>query len=208
MTTILCISDTHNHDIKLPAADVVVHAGDLTMNGREHEIESALRWYESQPGKVKILVPGNHDFLFEKDPGVARELCERYGIRLLIDDWYVYKGLTFYGSPWQPRFFDWAFNLDRGPDLDEKWQRILPDTDVLITHGPPQGVLDMTTRGEEVGCADLANRICGLNGLKLHVFGHIHGQYGVKPQDGVLYVNASICNEQYRPVNPPVLVHL
>jgi Icc-related predicted phosphoesterase len=117
------------------------------------------------------------------------------------------EGLTVYGSPWQPEFGSWAFNLPRGHQLRNKWRLIPPNTDILVTHGPPKGILDMTPRGESVGCEDLRHRL-GAIAPKLHVFGHVHRGYGETAQADTHFVNASICDESYKPVNPPVVVEL
>jgi len=129
------------------------------------------------------------------------------------------EGLRFWGSPWQPWFMDWAFNLPRkGEKLRAKWNLIPMDTDVLITHGPPYGVLDevrprMTAWGpaEEgsghLGCEELAIRLAAVR-PRVHVFGHIHDGYGIHKQAGTTYVNASICTEEYRPTNPPIVIDL
>jgi Icc-related predicted phosphoesterase len=100
---------------------------------------------------------------------------------------------------------DWAFNLQRGPALREKWALIPEGTDVLITHGPPFGILDWTARGERVGCEDLLEAVRRVK-PRLHVFGHIHEGYGEHEQDGTRFVNASICTEAYQPTNAPIVV--
>jgi Icc-related predicted phosphoesterase len=105
-------------------------------------------------------------------------------------------GLKVWGSPWQPRFFDWAFNLDRGPDLAAKWALVPDDTDILITHGPPVGILDRTFRGTETGCADLLARVKVVK-PRLHLFGHIHEAAGVVETPDTLFVNASIGTERF-----------
>jgi len=89
----------------------------------------------------------------------------------------IIEGVKFYGSPWQPRFFDWAFNLDRGEEIKKKWDLIPMDTDVLITHGPPYGILDLTHEGEKVGCEELMKAVLRVQ-PKIHIFGHIHEAYG------------------------------
>ena len=116
-------------------------------------------------------------------------------------------GLRWYGSPWQPRFFDWAFNADRGAPLRQIWAQIPSGTDVLLTHGPPHGILDTTVRGQSVGCEELTLAIQRVR-PKLHVFGHIHECYGQLVRDGTHYVNASSCNLQYLPIHPPIVVDL
>jgi hypothetical protein len=125
----------------------------------------------------------------------------------LQDEAVEIEGLRIWGSPWQPEFLDWAFNLPRGAALREKWDRIPSGTDVLITHGPPQGVLDRVDEGRREGCADLLNAVARVR-PRLHLFGHIHEGYGCLERDGTTFVNASICDRAYRPVNPPVVVDL
>src|SRR5690606_11518487 len=136
------------------------------------------------PHKRKIFVAGNHDWLFEKDDDRARGLLDP-GISYLQDSSTEIDGLKIYGSPWQPRFFDWAFNLNRGREMAEKWAMIPDEIDILITHGRPHGILDLVPRqgwNENTGCEELRKRVeqlSHLGRLKLHVFGHIHCGYGV-----------------------------
>jgi len=116
--------------------------------------------------------------------------------------------LYVYGSPWQPEFNDWAFNLPRkGRELAARWAAIPSGLDVLITHGPPFGILDRTSTGEHAGC-ELLRAAVERARPRLHVFGHVHEGYGVVERDGTIYVNASICDLSYRPVNAPVVVDL
>ena len=96
---------------------------------------------------------------------------------------------------------------DRGNPITEVWNKIPDDTDILITHGPPMYVLDKTVRGEHVGCYDLASKVSRLD-LKLHVFGHIHLMHGTEHINGTTFVNASTCDEQYQPVNKPIVIDL
>ena len=118
-------------------------------------------------------------------------------------------GIRFYGSPFTPEFFEWAFMLPRGEALRAKWASIPDDVDVLITHGPPHGVLDATVRGEPAGCEALALRIQDI-APRLHLFGHIHEGYGQSDDaaTGTHFVNASICTFDYRPKNQPVVYDL
>jgi Icc-related predicted phosphoesterase len=122
------------------------------------------------------------------------------------------RPIKFYGSPWQPWFYDWAFNLPRlGTELQEKWNMIPEDTDVLITHGPPNGYGDLVNNWRQpnthVGCECLINRIGEINPL-VNVFGHIHEGYGVEYGKDTLFVNASICTAGYEPTNKPIIIDL
>lgn len=201
-TKIVIISDTHglHEGLSIPPGDILVHAGDCTREGALEEVEAFNAYLGTLPHPEKIVIAGNHDFLFEQRPEAARELMTN--CTYLMDEAVEVRGIKFYGSPWQPWFFDWAFNLPRGEALAAKWARIPADTGVLITHGPPAGVGDRTARGEGVGCADLDEAVRRVR-PRLHVFGHIHEAYGRWTRGGTTFINASTCNLAYEPVNPP-----
>ncbi len=211
MPRIVCLSDTHNchEQILVPDGDILIHAGDATIRGTIDEIILFNEWFANLPHRHKIFVAGNHDWLFETNNSYARTLLSDK-IIYLQDSAVEIENLKIYGSPWQPRFFDWAFNLMRGAELAEKWKLILNDTDVLITHGPPNGILDEVPRQyfvENTGCEELRKRVETIK-PKLHIFGHIHCGYGQAEEFGVKFVNASNCNESYQPTNPPVVIDL
>lgn len=208
---IVCLSDTHNcnEQIKVPEGDILIHAGDATITGTIPEITAFNQWFAGLPHKVKIFVAGNHDWLFETDNNYARSLLSK-DIIYLQDSFTKIEGLKFYGSPWQPRFYDWAFNLNRGKELAGKWNLIPDDTDILITHGPPFGILDEVPRRfwvENTGCEELRKRVEAIR-PELHIFGHIHCAYGVTEKFGVKFINASNCDEEYKPTQPPIVVDL
>lgn len=212
---IVCISDTHNcnEQVAVPDGDLLIHSGDATITGTPDEIKLFNRWFASLPHPLKIFVAGNHDMLFEQRPDEAQALLD-IGVFYLQDSAIELEGLKIYGSPWQPRFYDWAFNLMRGAELADKWKLIPDDVDVLVTHGPPNGILDLVPRqgwDENTGCEELRKRveeIAEFGRLKLHVFGHIHCGYGVQEELGVKFVNASICDEDYRPSNKPIVIDI
>jgi Icc-related predicted phosphoesterase len=215
MPRIVCISDTHNcnEEIEVPDGDILIHSGDATTIGSVEQLKAFNRWFAGLPHKCKIFVAGNHDWLFERNNDLARRLLDP-SISYLQDSSIEIDGLKIYGSPWQPRFFDWAFNLNRGPEMAEKWAMIPDDIDILITHGPPHGILDLVPRkgwNENTGCEELRKRveqIANFGRLKLHVFGHIHCGYGIHEELGVKFVNASTCDEQYNPTQTPIVVDL
>ena len=203
---LVCISDTHGWDsVSIPDGDVLVHAGDLTSAGALDEIERTHAWLASMPHAHKVVIAGNHDFAFERRPEEARALMT--GVTYLEDEAHEIDGVRFYGSPWQPRFHDWAFNLDRGAPLEAVWAKIPDDTDVLVTHGPPYGILDTIHSGQPVGCEALRDALARVK-PRVHVFGHIHEAYGQVEQDGIRFVNASTCTLAYAPVQPPIVVDL
>lgn len=190
MFTIVCVSDTHGfHDqTDVPDGDILLHAGDLTKHGHLGDATDFNQWLGTLPHRHKIVIAGNHDFCFQREPDRAR--ARLTNAIYLQDEAATIEGFHFYGSPWQPWFFDWAFNLERGPEIAAKWALIPDNTDILITHGPPLGFGDKTVRGEAVGCADLLDRIRVVK-PKLHVCGHIHEAAGVVRDGATLFVNAS-----------------
>lgn len=181
---------------------MLVHAGDLTNAGRRDELKQALAWLRAQPHPHKLAIAGNHDFGLEREPQLA-ELFEPE-IHYLRDEERTLAGLRFWGAPWTPRFHDWAFNVDRGAPLRAIWERIPEDLDVLVTHGPPHGVLDRVWSGERAGCEEL-RRAVEAKRPRLHVFGHIHEAYGALRLGQTDFVNASICDRSYRPSHAPVV---
>lgn len=204
---IIAISDTHgfHEDLVIPEGDILIHAGDMTSQGRLSQIKNFNDWLGSNPHKHKITIAGNHDWGFQTNPDQAKKLLS--SCIYLQDSAFKINGLKFYGSPWQPIFYNWAFNLPRGDALKKTWEKIPSDTDVLITHGPPLGILDKVLSGESVGCEDLKNRIDTLN-LKAHIFGHIHENYGTEFIGECQFVNASSCNRKYMPFNKALVLDL
>lgn len=188
----------------IPPCDLLIHAGDLTARGSLRQLSKATRWLQTAPAKQVLVIAGNHDRCFQRSPVESRAMIERFGI-YLEDESFEYQGLKIYGSPWQPKFFNWAFNLPRGEPLREKWLEIPLDTDILLTHTPPFGLMDRTRFGSHVGCEAL-REILQDRTVPLHVFGHIHEGYGVRVKRDRMSVNASTCTVRYDPINPPVVI--
>jgi Icc-related predicted phosphoesterase len=211
---IVFISDTHNQHnyLKIPDCDVLIHAGDFTRAGKEKECVKFLNWYGSlSQAQHKLVIAGNHDWHFARFPQAARELVPD-SVTYLQDEEVVIDGVKFYGSPWQPAFFDWAFNLPRGKPLQKVWSRIPDDVNVLVTHTPPYGFGDWVRRdgGLHVGCQDLSERIENLSDLRLHAYGHIHEGYGVVSFGDQHFINAASLDEHYnvRNMRTPIVWEL
>ena len=219
MSTLVLISDTHTKHYEIDAQlkeiyenhpdAIIVHAGDISYRGRKWEVEEFTEWYSGLPFKHKIMIAGNHDFLFEDSPEAAKDILDKIGpeIIYLNDSGVELEGLKFWGSPVTPWFHNWAFNRV-GEKINEHWDLIPVDTNILITHGPPYLTLDTTKSGLRVGCPELANKIEGLSDLKVHVFGHIHEADGIVERNGVTYINASILDLYYEVKNSPVILHV
>lgn len=211
---LVCIADTHGRHSKrgrmpkIPDGDVLIVAGDISSDGSKQATQLFNTFLGRQPHQHKIIIAGNHDwFLYEYDGHKVL-----YNATYLLDEAVIIEGVKFYGSPWQPDFKNYAFNLPRGAPLCKKWALIPEDTDVLITHGPPRGVLDRTPRtavyeSRRVGCKDLFARVYAVK-PKVHIFGHIHAAYGMEERDGIIFVNASTCTEEYAPINPAIVVDI
>jgi Icc-related predicted phosphoesterase len=205
---LVLMSDTHmsHHDLVVPDGDVLVHAGDITFGPKGHEplsmYESFNRWLGTLPHQYKIVIPGNHDCLAERRPDLIKQTMTN--CHFLIDEEFVIDGVKFYGLPWTPRFFDWAFNAD-GEKMQEMCDKIPTKTKVLITHGPPFGILDLTPRTGHAGSMVLYDAIVNRIKPELVVFGHIHSGYGTIKAGEITFVNASIVDEQYMNANSPVV---
>jgi predicted phosphodiesterase len=213
------ISDTHTRQgqipyFDLPGGDLLIHAGDIMNSGyNKTDIFDFLHWYDSIPGyDKKVFIAGNHDRMFENHPEDIKEWLSKFpNIIYLQDETYeIYdletdKSIKIYGSPWQPAFYAWAFNLNRGGiELSGKWEAIPDDTDILVTHGPAWGSVD-TVEGrpwDNLGCELLAERIQRFR-PKIHVCGHIHSGYGIETIDNIHYINASVLDERYEYTQKP-----
>lgn len=213
------ISDTHNKHKQvtssLPGGDLLVHAGDLTSMGYQHEIQGFCSWFNKLENyDHKVFIAGNHDWGFQDNTEKIMEIVNSHkGIDYLQDDMLLVGGenyedmIKIWGSPWQPEFYNWAFNLPRkGEELREKWNLIPNDVDILITHGPAYGYVDRVIGSpENLGCELLTEAIKAKK-PKIHVCGHIHTGYGYIFDGDTHYINASVLNEQYVFSNKPLTV--
>lgn len=192
---IVAVADTHTFEADLgeiPDGDVFIHAGDMVRAGTLDEMAAIGEWVCSLPHRHKLIVAGNHDWCFARDREAAALLFP--GCVYLEDSAVEIEGVRFWGSPWQPEFHDWAFNLPRGRPLAEKWVLIPDDTDVLITHGPPAGYGDTVITAGRAGCADLLEAARRVK-PRLHLYGHIHqdGGYWIEGEIGFANVTTWEC---------------
>lgn len=217
---VVLISDTHTKhkqiEKDLSRGDLIICAGDFTSMGYLHEIKNFCEWFQKLPYEYKVYIAGNHELGFRDNPKETRELIDKYELSLdYLEDYSLFIGeewetlsekVHIYGSPWQPEFYNWAFNLPRnGQELYQRWANIPEDTDILITHGPPFGTLDrIRGKYENLGCQLLTNRLQVVK-PKIHVFGHIHTGYGYYFDGTTHYFNAACLNEQYVYTNKPFI---
>ncbi len=201
---LVVISDTHglhNSIDGLPDGDALVHAGDFMNSGYDvQDILSFNRWLGDQPFKYRVVCAGNHDRYFETAPQQARALLAN--AIYLEDTGVTLDNITFWGSPYTPEFLNWAFMYPRGSSAWRYWDLIPEKLDVLITHGPPFGILDQTAPGEaHLGCEELLDTVARKK-PRVHLFGHIHGGAGTFEDEATRFVNAAYLNERYKPLDP------
>jgi Icc-related predicted phosphoesterase len=213
-----CIADLHGFYPKLEGGDLLIVAGDLTARDTVIEHMQFQVWLHDQKYKKKVVIAGNHDNRLQVLPyeGIKRqyeEMEENY----LCDSGTEFQGLKIWGSPWTKTFEGMnphcmAFTCDTEEELYDKFVHIPKDTDILVTHGPPNGTYDQNVNGDLCGSEILLKEVCRVKPL-LHVFGHIHEEGGRQckvpwiPRPTIC-VNASHVNERYQPVNKPIRVIL
>lgn len=197
---IIAVSDLHGETPKLPAGDLLIVAGDLTASDSKAGYERLLDWWSGLDFDCKLIVPGNHDVMLQRNEEVKRWLSPW----VLVDQGIEYRGLKIWGSPWTFRFTNInpmcaAFTKRDCRDLKAKWDLIPADTDILVTHGPPHGILDESKHRERFGCLKLREAVDKLK-PKLHIFGHIH-EDGLKThvENGTLFMNVSFLDADYEP---------
>lgn len=216
---ILTLSDTHNQHKNIPSEvisnldgniDMILHAGDMTSSGSKFECTEFFNWFSQLPFRYKVVIAGNHDFFFDDAPDEdIQEFLSNYPDVIYLNDSGVeIEGLKIWGSPITPYFFNWAFNRI-GDTIKTHWDLIPLDTDILVTHGPVYGYLDMTQDKRNVGCTYLRDKIQEMSNLKLYVCGHIHEDYGmIDTRPGPIFVNASVLNLNYRMTRLPILIEI
>jgi Icc-related predicted phosphoesterase len=203
---IVMFSDTHSkHEhLILPDGDLLIFGGDMSMVGSLSDCISFIKWFKKQPHKHKIFIAGNHDWIFDVDSH-HREMLLDYssGCHYLENETIELDGVTIYGSPYTPRYGDWAF-MRYSDGMGKVWETIPNKVDIIITHTPIHGILDLTYEYLNAGCKNLKERLENVD-YKLHVCGHIHEAYGYEKLDGKHHINASINKSTGIPNKPIVL---
>jgi Icc-related predicted phosphoesterase len=204
------MSDTHDtyQDISMlvpEGTDIVFITGDVTYHGKPEELNRLkyqLKKILSNKAKHVVMTVGNHEKGCETNPQLWIDSMKEIGVKLLMHEAIEVEGYKIFGSPWTPWFGGWAYNYYRVAGY-LKWQDIPVDTEILLTHGPPYGILD-DVHGENVGCVNLFNKInSDLPNLRYHLFGHIHETHGEKEYRGITFINSSIMNGNYKFANKP-----
>lgn len=214
---VCAISDLHLKfkQLSIPKCDVLVIAGDITNVGDYKDVSDFNIWAHMLQergfvGQV-VCIAGNHDITAQTDPETFKYLLP--DVTYLNEESVRAKGLLIYGTPWSPQFGrGWAFNAERGADIQKHWDKIPYNLDVLIVHGPPYGHNDMVedhkgVMNEHVGCWNLRETILEKK-PRVVVCGHIHEGYGMSLLGSSLILNAAVCNYRHQPVNPPLVIDL
>jgi Icc-related predicted phosphoesterase len=202
---LVAFSDTHGEHkkLKVPEGDVLIFAGDYSGLGNLGELLRFNAWLATLPHQRKFLVPGNHDRPFQAKPEEADRLLT--AATLVIDREVTFsvggEGYRLYGSPWTPTFMNWAF-MEAERELSERFHRIPRGLDILVTHGPPEGVLDRGL-GSRTLAAVLGNRL-----VRLHLFGHIHETPGLYLCGSRLSANVALCDDLNRLIHEPLVIDL
>lgn len=222
---IVAISDVHGkwNKLQIPECDILISAGDYSFRGEKHMVENFHKWLNKQEAGYIISGQGNHELWVEKNFAEAKEIAEKAcpGVHFIGDAQTInIEGIKIFVSACTPWFYDWAWNRARSLGeaqhrqikyIGDEWAKIEPDTNILVTHGPPYEILDEllyvdgTPKGQFVGCDILAKKITQIK-PDLHIFGHIHCGYGQKHLNGTSYYNVAICDEMYMASNPITVI--
>jgi len=202
------ISDTHGQHQKLGklTGEVLIHCGDMfNMFNQSHEdFDRMDDWFGEQDFDLILCTGGNHDFELQKRSlyvdNPFRNAVYLGGIS------YQYGGVTFFGAPWVPELYGQAFYTEDA-DLAGNWADIPEEVDVLITHTPPLGILDVSSGGLVLGCRYLMEAIERTRPI-IHCFGHVHGSSGIHRAGGITYVNAALVTSQYELTHQPYRLEL
>jgi Icc-related predicted phosphoesterase len=205
--TIVCISDTHelHREVEVPTADLLIHPGDFTMLSKSvAAILDFNQWLGELPHRYKVVIPGNHEFFLEADPD-KRKLISNAAV--LINQGLEVMGLKLWGSPTTP-LYGGAFGLSSEKDRIKLYSTIPDDVDILITHGPPYGILDRAPDSQDhAGCRPLLSAVHRVK-PRLHIFGHVHEGYGTFATSDMLSANAALLGRNGAIANRPIVFRL
>lgn len=217
---IACISDVHGkwNKIEIPECDLLLSTGDYSFRGELDMVQDFHKWLNKQPAKHVISVQGNHEKLVESDfqgmKTLALQECPR--VHFIDEGLVEIENYKIWCSAITPFFCNWAWNRYPGDDIQKHWDKIPQGVDIIATHGPCHGILDSVLEfncavGEvvarHVGCRQLLKRVMEIK-PKAHVCGHIHGSQGTDFKENIHFINASICDEEYKPTNKPIIINL
>ena len=201
------LSDNHtNYDFETPEGDILIHCGDFTFHGNPKEMEKFKNYLKEQPHEHKLFIFGNHEKV-DKEITYWREYLEDgTGAKCIHEKAYGIGDLNFFGSSYTPKYLNWGFMQDE-ETRERYWENMIEGMDVLVTHGPPKGIMGKIEDGTEIGCEYLRKFVDRVK-PKYHFFGHNHAGAGVTSRNGTLFVNAALLTEHYQKFRPPIVVNL
>jgi Icc-related predicted phosphoesterase len=207
---VVAVSDIHCKwsKVTIPDCDLLISCGDYSFTGEPWVVKDFHKWLNKQPAKYKLSVQGNHEkwveHNFQEAKKIAEEACP--GVFFMEEGLVEIEGLKIWCSAITLFFRDWAYNRYPGEEIQEHWDKIPQGIDILVTHGPAYGILDGVPEGENMrhlGCPQLLKKIEELK-PKFHICGHIHEGRGMFKTEHTTFINASICDGDYKPVNLPM----
>eukprot|EP01084_Bolivina_argentea_P150267 262437_1 len=224
---IVHISDTHmRHErlskqniipFKKDSVNILIHSGDfaqrlkLTKTGEmPSQIQNFKKWFASQPHHKKIIIAGNNEIAFNHfhKNDIRTKIFNDENVMYLQDDGIQLYGINFYGTPWTSST-RMGFSASQ-KELRQKWKLIPFDTDILITHLPPKGVMDTACKSTynfdkkcdicgylhprygHWGNQDLLNEVVNRIKPKAHLFGHVHQCSGFEVRNNILFINSAM----------------
>jgi Icc-related predicted phosphoesterase len=204
LTKLVCFSDTHtNFDFFVPKADIILFAGDMSAE-TPMRFYRFLKWFSGLDARYKVIVAGNHDIYIEKNTSLAREDFKINNVIYLENELVEIEGIKIWGGPYSPAFCDWGYQLYTVEQSREIWSKIPENTDIVLTHSPPLGILDQTCQGQHVGDRELLKRVKEVK-PKYSFFGHEHNNGGkIYQEDGITFANLSLCNDFNSRVRKPL----
>lgn len=211
---IVATSDTHFPvDIAkwIPDGDVFIHAGDLMGSGYPNEWPAALEWLNALPHKIKLFIPGNHDFHLKNYPGPALQDMRRIGVTVVglpgndhYASYMLENGKSILGLPYVIRLPRWAFNSSNYDIF--KYLQKMGRHDIIVSHSPVHGILD-GVNGKQTGIPAYRDYLYRYNPTHW-INGHIHEAYGTHEESGCKFYNVALCNREYFHSNPPAIIDL
>lgn len=210
------VSDTHNQMYRLIGKipndnDILLHCGDWTNLGTEHEFQKELDIFATLPGRFKCATVGNHDGFVEKYPLLAKDMFKAAGVELLIDSVCEFEGVTMYGTPWSNLYgVGYAFQIHDSEQAERIFSGIPSNLDILLSHSPPMGILDeVVDMGiiRNIGSRELNEIILKVK-PQISAFGHCHLRMGEKFFNGIHYVNSALCDDRNNLIKDPIIVEL
>lgn len=199
------VSGAENY-LYVPDGDAVIHCGDFSAHGTLYDILSFNNFLGSLKHKVKVVGAGNHDVFVQSELGMAK--IHMSNAKLVVHEPFMLSDKKCFFTSYLPYYNKWAFEVADDKARGKLFAQIPDDTEILFSHCPPYGILDVIDSGENIGDHELLKRVRDLKHLKYHIFGHAHASHGITDIRGVQYINCSIMDDRYDVVNQPMIVDI